>query len=119
MKKYVISVIIVCVYIFIPMMVHAVSVSLSSVVNITNAPPNSILNIQCGVSTGVYTISRQFNMGGGGVQPIVVGNVIPNAGNWFCVLNYINIYGTGPNTSEFNLTVSSPSFVAPTVSVVP
>lgn len=118
MKKYIIYVII-SICLLIPVYAHAVTVSLSSVVNITNAPSGSILNVQCGTSTGVYIVSRQFNMGGGGVQSIVVGNVIPNAGNWFCILNYINIYGTGPNTSEFNLTVSAPSFVVPTVSVVP
>lgn len=118
MKKYIIGMIMIGVM-WLPMYAYAVSVSLSSVVNITNAPAQSTLNVQCGTSTGVYTIARQFNMGGGGTQSIVVGNVIPNAGNWFCILNYINIYGTGPNTSEFNLTVSAPSFVVPTVSVVP
>lgn len=118
MKKYIIGMIMMSMLVF-PIYVHAVSVSLSSVVNITNAPAQSTLNIQCGTSTGIYTIARQFNMGAGGTQSIIVGNVIPNAGNWFCILNYINIYGTGPNTSEFNLTVSAPTFVTPTVSVVP
>jgi hypothetical protein len=103
----------------VPAYVYAVAVSLSSVVNVTNAPAGSVLNVSCGTSTGVYTITKQFNMGPGGTQPIVVGNVIPVAGNWFCISNFTNIYGVGPNSTEFNLTVSAPSFVAPTFTVVP
>ena len=46
-----------------PVFAQAVTVFITSTIQVNNAPANSVLNVRCGTQSGIYTITKQFYMG--------------------------------------------------------
>jgi hypothetical protein len=97
---------------------YAVTVSIDSSIEVTNAPANSKWQVECGTSTGVYILTRQFTMvSGNNIVP--VSSIFLSGGNWFCRTNFVQPYGQGPYSTELPVTITVPSLVAPALTVIP
>lgn len=100
--------------------VYAIAVDIGSTIQVNNAPLNSMLNLQCGTSPGVYTVTKQFEMDKRNKNyTFTLNQVIPNTGTWYCKANFSNDFGSGPTTNEFNLVVSGTAFPVPSFTINP
>lgn len=100
---------------------YAVNVSIDSSVQITNAPISlgSKWQVECGLSTGVYTVTKQFNISSAGTMTVPISAIFNGSGNFFCRTSFVQPYGQGPFSSEVAVTVTTPTLVAPSLIIVP
>jgi len=100
---------------------YAVTVSIDSSVQVTNAPTSigSKWQVECGTSTGVYTSTRQFNIGGPGTMTVPISAIFNGAGNFFCRTVFVQPYGQGPYSGEITVTVTVPTLSVPALTVIP
>ena len=98
--------------------VYAVTVSLSSSIQVNNAPTNSQLKVECGPSTGVYTtFTKLIPIDSAGIIPVV--NIFDSAGNFFCRTSFIVQYGQGSFSAEIPVTITAVVPAAPSLTVIP
>ena len=97
---------------------YAVDISMSSSIQISNAPANSSWRVECGTNTGVYTASRQFVMSPG-INTVSVYSIFSTVGNFFCRTAFVQAFGVGPFSSETAVTVLAPTLSAPSLTIVP
>jgi hypothetical protein len=98
---------------------YAVNVSMSSTIQIANAPVNSKWQVECGPSTGVYNTTNQFTMSVVGVNTIPVYSIFSTVGTFFCRTTFAQAFGIGPYSTEVSVTVTAPTLSAPSLSIIP
>ena len=111
--------IIVCLLVLIPIQVHAIDISITSSISISNAPANSKWQVECGGSTGVYNLfTRQFTMDVG-VNVVPVSSIFLSGGNYFCRTMFVQAYGQSSYSPEVTIVVTVPVISAPSLAVIP
>jgi hypothetical protein len=99
---------------------HAVTISVNSSIQISNAPANSKWQVDCGIVTGNYsTFTRQFTMNNVGVTTVPVSSIFLVGGEWFCRTSFVQAYGQGPYSAEIPVTITVPVLSVPALTIIP